>query len=406
MKLILLYKEWALLKEFEKYDNSLTEKLVQKQAEKDDIDCKIKECQEKLNGKKAEIEQVIKKEKDIQEEFHRALGENNKYEEQLTKMFRKKIKRTKKKAKPERAANKGEDMSPEEEDEDEELDEEDEDDLYDFSDAESSISDDDDEAITEECPPDYDRAGFAKILQLREDRLDQEDALAEIQKAVEVLKKENDALIKKERVIDQSLKNTENEIQEFQTQKQRKLNELDVVVPLRLHQIQYLEKGLLPADLSQALVFVGEGLTKLKNRIRELQQEKADIRKQHKELKRMHVSLIKNRREKQSKLQELEARATDVQMLKFGQIIDLEKLERMGVNKNADELREKLAKEDSKRLKELEQLDSKINELKEALTEATRENTEHLESLTSLTDTRQRLEEEQRLRERAMVQFA
>lgn len=44
-------------------------------------------------------------------------------------------------------------------------------------------------------------------------------------------------------------------------------------------------------------------------------------------------------------------------MLKFGHIIDLEKLERMGVNRNADELREKLAKEDAKRLKEVEALE-------------------------------------------------
>lgn len=39
-------------------------------------------------------------------------------------------------------------------------------------------------------------------------------------------------------------------------------------------------------------------------------------------------------------------------MLKFGRIVDLEKLEKMGINRNADEFREKMAKEDSKRLKD------------------------------------------------------
>jgi hypothetical protein len=43
-------------------------------------------------------------------------------------------------------------------------------------------------------------------------------------------------------------------------------------VPLRLHQVEYLEKNGLPKDFSQSLVFVNEGLTKLKNRIKELQQ--------------------------------------------------------------------------------------------------------------------------------------
>jgi hypothetical protein len=56
-------------------------------------------------------------------------------------------------------------------------------------------------------------------------------------------------------------------------------------------------------------------------------------------------------------LAELEKRAYNVQMLKFGQIIDLEKLERMGINKAADELRDKLQKEDVKRSKELEKYD-------------------------------------------------
>jgi hypothetical protein len=41
MKLLLLYKEWVLLKEFEKHDGVLGEKLAGKQAEKADIDFKV-----------------------------------------------------------------------------------------------------------------------------------------------------------------------------------------------------------------------------------------------------------------------------------------------------------------------------------------------------------------------------
>ncbi|KAJ3110144.1 Cilia- and flagella-associated protein 44 [Phlyctochytrium bullatum] len=234
------------------------------------------------------------------------------------------------------------------------------DDDYDDSDGSdgSNMSSDDEADGAEECPADCDPTIFANVKELRERKLDQEDILAEIQKAIETLKKENDGFIKKEKIIDMALKNTEAEIQDFQTQKQQKLNELDVVVPLRLSQVQYLEKNAIPNNLSQALVFVNDGLIKLKSRIKELQQEKADIRKQHKELRKMHVALVKSRKEKQLKLAELDMRATDVQMLKFGKIIDLEKLERMGVNKNADELREKLQKEDNKRSKEVEHIET------------------------------------------------
>ncbi len=86
------------------------------------------------------------------------------------------------------------------------------------------------------------------------------------------MKKENDALLKKEKIIDAALKNTENEIQDFQTQKQRKLNELNVVVPLRLHQIQNLVKNQIPSDFSSSLVFSNDGLIKLKARIKEIEQ--------------------------------------------------------------------------------------------------------------------------------------
>ncbi|KAJ3125750.1 Cilia- and flagella-associated protein 44 [Physocladia obscura] len=384
MKLLLLYREWVHLKEFEKHDNYLAEKLHTKQSEKTEIAVKIKECQEKLNGKKAEVEAIIGSEKELQEDFVKtASAHNSKYEDFLTKVFKKKIKRTKKKVKTE------EDGVEEEEEEEEE---EEDDDDEDFDDDESGGENNEDESL-DSCPPDLDPTVFNRILELRERKLDLEDALVEIQKAVETFKKENDTLIKKEKVIDTALRSSESEIQDFQTQKQRKLNELDVIVPLRLHQIQYLENNALPQNLSQALIFVNNGLYKLKNRIKELQQEKLDIRKNHKELKKMHVALIKSRKEKQQKLTELEGRATDVQMLKFGQTIDLEKLERMGINRSADELSEKLQKEDDKRLKELEFRNREIKRVKDTLTDMTRQNTVLLENLVNLTEAHQNLEE-------------
>ncbi|KAG5463309.1 MAG: hypothetical protein BJ554DRAFT_334, partial [Olpidium bornovanus] len=226
MKLTLLCKEWALLKEFAKYDNVLAEKLATKRAEKDEIDNKINECQEKLTAKKSEVEQVIQREREIQDEFKAAIGEDNKYEELLTKIYRRKIKRAKKKTKNEKSTE-GKDgggggggQEEEEEDEDDE------------SDFDSDLSDDEEseqEGFDETCPADADPATWKRVLEMRERRLDQEDVLGEIQKAIEALKKDNDALIKKERVIGAALKNAEAEIQAFQTQKQRKLNELDVV---------------------------------------------------------------------------------------------------------------------------------------------------------------------------------
>ncbi len=164
---------------------------------------------------------------------------------------------------------------------------------------------------------------------------------------------------KKEKIIDLAMRNAESEIEDFQTQKQRKLNELDVIVPLRFSQIQQENK--IPHDVSNSLVFYNEGLAQLKRRIKELYQEKSDIKKQHRELKKQHVSFNKSKKEKELRVAELTAKARDVQMLKFGQIVDLEKLEKLGVNKAADELKEKLLREDHQRIRQLAEIDVIIN---------------------------------------------
>ena len=72
------------------------------------------------------------------------------------------------------------------------------------------------------------------MCELREKRLEQEEVYTEFQQGVESLKKENDMLIKKEKLIDKALKDTETDIQTFQTEKQGKLNELHVVVTLQI----------------------------------------------------------------------------------------------------------------------------------------------------------------------------
>lgn len=95
IKLQLLFREWMLLKEFEQTDNLLAEKLNAKKIEKNEIVSRIDEYREKLNSKKAEIEGVIQKEKEVHDEYRNLVGENNKNEEFLTKVFKKKVKRVK-----------------------------------------------------------------------------------------------------------------------------------------------------------------------------------------------------------------------------------------------------------------------------------------------------------------------
>jgi hypothetical protein len=358
IKLLLLYEEYMILKEFEKLDGALKTKLDSKKQEKSDIDTKITDCAYKLTLKKAEIEAILEKQKELNESFCELIGENNKNEEYVTKVFKRKIKRQRKKYPGEAS---------------------DESDSFEFSDEEIE-----EEKFDEICPADYDESDWQKVLELRHQRLDQEEALGEIQKSLDILRKENESLLKKEKTTSNILKSTEVEIQEFQTQKQRKLNEIDVAIPLRFSQIQYLENDSIPSDLSKALVFEETGVNRLNERIKQLNEEKLDIKKQHRDLKKQHVQLFKSKREKREKFEELESKDSDLQMLKFGRKIDLEKLEKFGVNRVAEEMKDKIHKEDLKRQKEILAFNQQISKIQSDLTYLTKENTIKLERIIDL----------------------
>lgn len=77
--------------------------------------------------------------------------------------------------------------------------------------------------------------------------------------------------------------------------------------------------------------------------LQELDDERATLRHQQKELRRQHTQLKSDKEAKQVHLAGLNAKCRDVQLLKFGQVIDVALLDTIGVrNKGADELREAL----------------------------------------------------------------
>ncbi|OUM69064.1 hypothetical protein PIROE2DRAFT_3134, partial [Piromyces sp. E2] len=212
IRLILFYDEWVLLKEFQNHEAALAKKLYGKKKEKLEIESKIKECQDKLLGKKGEIENILEIEKGIQHRLNELIN-GNKYEEMLTKIFKKKIKRSKKKSNNDNEDNDGSDESSSESDSDYDSDEE--------MDSESDINSAEEEEIEEICPEDLEQEIFDTVLNLRLEQSDQEYNISEIQKVIDALKKENEGYLKKEKIIDAALKGFESEIQEFQTLKQK-----------------------------------------------------------------------------------------------------------------------------------------------------------------------------------------
>ncbi|XP_069800651.1 cilia- and flagella-associated protein 44 isoform X2 [Dendropsophus ebraccatus] len=368
---ITLFEELLLLKEFEKREDILQEKVSDRIAELDEIKRKSEDFMQQLEAKRKEVLNLQEKERALHAAFQTSLGEGNKFATFLTKVFKKKIKRTKKK----------EVRGDEEEEEDSDED----------SDEESTYESDDEESDSEEgvfddsvCPDNCDPELFDHILQLREKRLDIEESLAEEKKVMDNVKKESDALAKKVKIVEVNLKTAEAELEAFQREKQQKLNELYVVVPLKLHQVDYVINGEIPSDLSQALVFTNHSLENLQHRIRELQMEKVEQRELYKKAKEQHKQLIRERKEMETKIQSLEEKCRQQMMMKFGRLVDLEALQTLSVNTGLEELKMKSAQRQEEMDREIAQWEITVMETKRSLMEITREQTKKLERLNEL----------------------
>ncbi|KAH9503836.1 Cilia- and flagella-associated protein 44 [Bulinus truncatus] len=168
LRQVTLFEELVLLKEYEKREDILADKVVIKEQEKADMQLKILEIQGKIDLKKKDIEKLQEKEKGLMAQFTQSLGENNKFAEYLTKVFKKRVKRTKKKATDGADSDEDSDSDSSDESEWEESDEE--------SDSEVGGYD------LDVCPPGCDQKLYDDTCMLREKRLDIEDALTEEKK--------------------------------------------------------------------------------------------------------------------------------------------------------------------------------------------------------------------------------
>ncbi|KAK6963908.1 cilia- and flagella-associated protein 44 [Biomphalaria glabrata] len=370
LRQVTLFEELVLLKEYEKREDILAEKVVMKQQEKTEMQTKISELQGKIDLKKKDIEKLQEKEKNLMSTFTQSLGENNKFAEYLTKVFKKRVKRTKKKAT---------DGADSEEDSDDES--------SDDSEWEESNEESESEVggyDLDVCPPGCDQKLYDDTCTLRDKRLDIEDDFMEEKKNLDGQKKEQDGLQKKAKVIESQLKSAQDDLEAFQLEKQRKLNELIVVSTLRFHQIQYITNGILPYDLSPALVFESERLVQLQHRIKELEHEKLLQKRQMRESRKQHVQLIKDRKMFDAKISEMEEICSKMMLDKFGRAVDMEKLETLTVNRAIEELKEKLRQTELDCGEEQNKFNKEIADKKDRVTALIKDNTAKLTQLAML----------------------
>ncbi|THD23834.1 WD repeat-containing protein 52 [Fasciola hepatica] len=358
-----LFTEFRLLKDFEKSESVLSEKKQVKDEERQELYSKLLELNTKIEARKKELERLSQKEHQLHEEFKATLGEGHKFTDFLTKVFKKRIKRKK-----QEAANAGSDESE-----------------GSSSSDDSSFDASEDESEEEEnildldsCPVGCPLEDFENTCAIRERRLDVEDEMLEEKKQLELLRKDLEAYSKKQRVVDAGLKQAQSELEAFQLEKQRKLNELDAIVILRLNQIQYHSNDIVPADLSSGLIFVRQNLYLLFGRIVVLEEEKKRQRREQKDAKDKHVLLQKHKKLFQKELEKLSAICDREMIEKFGKVDDIERMEGVVVNPKVEELTTKMLILQEQFSKEEADMEERIRASRDACVNKLRENTAYL----------------------------
>jgi len=301
--------------------------------------------------------------------------EKDMFREALSRVFYRKIKRLKKKA----GGGGAEEEDEEDDDDDDDMGEEDEEDEGDEGE--------------EACPAGCEQALYERVLDLRERRLDEEDAAAEVAKAADGLRRERELLSKKQRLVDTAVAAINAEVLEYQKEKQARLNTVEIAVNVRLRQVHLLTPDeRVPADAAAGLLFQRAALGRLQARISELDDERAELRARARELHREHGQLQRDKREKLQRLADLQSRCRELQLLRFGQVVDLRLLDTIGARTGTEELRAALAAEEARQRAELEALDQQLADVKGRLTDATRANTVALNGVTEVNRNARRLQ--------------
>ncbi|XP_019303927.2 cilia- and flagella-associated protein 44 isoform X1 [Panthera pardus] len=376
---VTLFQEMLLLKNFEKQENILQERVNSLDKEEQDMQWKINETLKEMEEKKNEITKLQDQEKALYAGFQAALGENNKFTNFLMKVLKKRIKRVKKKE--------VEGDADEEEDSDE------------SSEEESSLESDEDESGSDDevfddsiCPTNCDVGLFELALQLREKRLDIEESLVEEKKIIDNLKKEYDTLSKKVKIVATNLNAAEEALEAYQREKQQRLNELLVVVPLKLHQIEHIVFGEIPNDLSGTLVFSNHSLGRLQERIRQLHEENSKQQKLNKEFRERRKQLIREKREMAKTISKMEETVRRLMISKFGRVIDLEALQTLSVNTTLEELKIKKLRKELSNAKEMKMWEEKIAQVRWELMMKTKEHTKKLHQMNDLCTEKKKLD--------------
>ncbi|NXR25528.1 CFA44 protein, partial [Cinclus mexicanus] len=366
LRCIMCCEELLILKKLEIHEDLLEEQICALMNEQEDIQSKLKSYLAQIEDRKCEIAMLQEREKALYTSFETSLGENNEFADFLTNILKMEVECVEKEE-----VRRETDEENENEQEDNEK--------PDLKTDENSVSED--VVFDSVCPAGCSEDLFLNTVQLQQHRISIEKALAEEKKVAADLKKEYNALAIKAKEVETSLDVTNRELEAFQWEKLRRLNDLYVVVPLRLHQVQCLVDGEIPHDFSQTLVFTNQSLQYLQKRIVDLHNEKIMQREIHKKAQERHKQLLQDKKEMKMEIQRLEERCNHLMMEKFGRLVDFEAVQAHSVNIPMEQMKVRIMEKEYKHIVELKEWEERIVGLQHQLTMLTRENTSKLHQL-------------------------
>ena len=202
-------------------------------------------------------------------------------------------------------------------------------------------------------------------------------------------------------------KRLENQIQEYQNEfkvflreKQRALNEISISIPFSSKNIHLWNQdgAMIDVPMSESIVFSNNSLQTLRKRIRDYTDDIKEQRETLKCLQKERDDLIEEIKSEERVISEQDEKCKDLQMLKFGQLVDIDELDRvtctgteLSMNAEANYQKEVQVLEGIHR-KEISTLQKKNTSLKDTLQKATTENTAVLNQIADLGEKHIKLE--------------
>ena len=216
-----------------------------------------------------------------------------------------------------------------------------------------------------------------------------EDELRSFQRDIGITKRNYEQICAKEKQAQREIDSVESQIQAFHDRKQKAVDELKTFIPMNSKEM-YLYKS----NNSECkdgedtdVIFCRGNLKKLYLRARELREKIDKDKTTFKELRADKMQLKSKQRETINSIKQLEEHCNEIQMLKFGQLVDLKAFDAItdASLETAESGRsEELLKVSNRHDKEVAKAEGEIMALKMQLKDETSANTQFLKSIAEL----------------------